>query len=102
MSPTTCVVCALPGVQAAVQRLRLQAKDAGNLDSSDYMTVRVRAESAGPAWAVIALRPANPEGVSFVRRVELAEDRRGWTVNGRHEVRFDTPGRAHNFFGFNK
>lgn len=43
---------------------------------------------APAGWLVVALRPYNPEGISFVERIAIATDRPGWLVNGRHEVGF--------------
>jgi len=47
------------------------------------------------AWLVLALRPQNPEGVSFVRRVALSNDRRRWTVDERRYVGFSAPAVHH-------
>lgn len=49
------------------------------------------------AWVVIALRPYNPEGVSFVHDVEIDEDHRAWKVNGRRCVEFSDPIEQHAF-----
>lgn len=55
--------------------------------------VQVRASGADGAIAV-ALRPYNPEGVSFVKNLDVFADHRGWRINGQHEVQFDrTPAR---------
>jgi hypothetical protein len=43
----------------------------------------------GGGTLAVALRPYNPEGVSFIKTVEVAGDRTGWIVNGQHPVRFD-------------
>ncbi|MFH2137325.1 MAG: hypothetical protein ABII88_02310 [Candidatus Omnitrophota bacterium] len=43
------------------------------------------------AWLVIALRPYNPEGVSFVHDIALLENRMGWQVNRKDFVYFDIP-----------
>lgn len=37
----------------------------------------------------VSLRPYNPEGISFVEKISIAEDGAGWLVNGRHPVLFD-------------
>ena len=50
--------------------------------------LRLLAQADAPAWMVLALRPCNAEGVSFVHRVELAGDRSGWVVDDRHRVDF--------------
>ena len=53
-----------------------------------------RAAADAPGWLVVALRPYNPEGVSFVHRLALEPDRAGWTVDRKRRVRFDDAGRA--------
>ncbi len=56
----------------------------------------VRASACDPAWLVIALRPYNPEGISFIHEVSLSADRRGWTVDGSPSVRFSDPADRHH------
>jgi hypothetical protein len=51
------------------------------------ITVSVTGATSGAV--AVALRPYNPEGVSFVERVAIAEKNAGWLVNGRHPVIFD-------------
>ncbi|MCX5871370.1 MAG: hypothetical protein NTY00_12250 [Deltaproteobacteria bacterium] len=50
--------------------------------------LEISAEAGGAAWLVVALRPYNPEGISFVHDLALSKDRRGWTVNGEQQVIF--------------
>ncbi len=57
--------------------------------------LRVTAGSEAAGWLVVALRPANPEGVSFVHSVRLADDRRAWSVDDAVEVRFSEPVERH-------
>ncbi|MBW4934039.1 hypothetical protein [Marinobacter sp. F4206] len=45
---------------------------------------------------VLSLRPANPEGIAFIHRVNLAEKRDGWRVEGKQAVRFSQPARSHH------
>jgi hypothetical protein len=56
--------------------------------------LRARADAAG--WLIVALRPYNPEGVSFVHDVSLAPDRRSWTIDGRDGVAFDAVADRHH------
>lgn len=56
----------------------------------------LRAESAVSGSLVLSLRPANPEGVSFIHRVRLSDDRRGWQVDGKHSVTFSAPPERHH------
>lgn len=48
------------------------------------------------AWAVVALRPYNPEGVSFIHKVALSADRTTWTIDGRPAVEFGSPADHHH------
>lgn len=57
--------------------------------------VRVRASADARAWAVIALRPYNPEGVSFIHEVKVAQDRCAFVVDGRHRIEFSVPAERH-------
>jgi hypothetical protein len=50
--------------------------------------VSVRAPT-GRGFVAVVLRPYNPEGISFVHKIALAEDRKEWAVNGRASVQFD-------------
>ncbi|MEN6497312.1 MAG: hypothetical protein ABFD16_23695 [Thermoguttaceae bacterium] len=54
-----------------------------------------RGSSATPAWLVVSLRPYNPEGVSFIHRIELDSSRSGWTVDRRDRVLFSRPADRH-------
>lgn len=58
---------------------------------ADRPCCRIVLETAGPATGqiAVALRPYNPEGVSFIGRVEILRQGAGWLVNRRHEVRLD-------------
>ena len=51
--------------------------------------VRVHANGAGGGAIAVALRPYNPEGVSFIKTIDVRADRRSWLVNGRNEIIFD-------------
>jgi len=47
------------------------------------------------AWLVLALRPQNPEGVSFIHDIALSGARRAWIVDGDHRVEFSIPAERH-------
>ena len=51
-----------------------------------HCQIEVRANAAGSI--AVALRPYNPEGVSFVKDVEVLSNGCGWLINGRHQVLF--------------
>ncbi len=44
---------------------------------------------------VLAVRPYNPEGVSFIHEVGLTPDDQGWHIEGTDRVRFDQPPDRH-------
>ena len=44
----------------------------------------------------IALRPYNPEGISFIHRVALTESRSGWSIEDRPSVHFSEPIERHS------
>lgn len=51
--------------------------------------VRLTLRSELDGWVAVALRPYNPEGVSFVGEIGIDEYDAGWRVNDQHEVAFD-------------
>lgn len=53
-----------------------------------HCCVSVQAPS-GEGTVAVVLRPYNPEGISFVNRISVGDDRRSWLVNNRHPVEFD-------------
>ena len=61
---------------------------------------RLRARADGDAWLVLALRPQNPEGISFIHEVSLSAARDAWTVDGRHRVAFSRPAERHHVSDF--
>jgi len=52
-------------------------------------------QAGKPAWFVLALRPYNPEGISFVNKITLDPDRRSWEVDKKHTVHFSRPADRH-------
>jgi hypothetical protein len=63
----------------------------------DEIVCRLEAEgeAATGGWLVLALRPYNPEGISFVHEIRLDEARRTWWVDGRR-VAFAEPVERHH------
>jgi len=59
--------------------------------------LRISARAGEAGHVVVALRPCNPEGISFVHEIRLAGDRRSWVVNGETPVRFGAPVERHRF-----
>lgn len=60
-----------------------------SLDGTPQCCARLVAVGPPGGLLAVALRPYNPEGVSFINELEILPDGLGWLVNGRHEVRFD-------------
>lgn len=56
--------------------------------------VQARADTA--AWLVLALRPQNPEGVSFIHQASLSPTRDAWTVDGTQRVEFSHAAARHH------
>jgi hypothetical protein len=54
------------------------------------------AKSDRGGWLVVALRPYNPEGISFIHRVALNGARDGWIVDDRAAVHFDLQADRHH------
>ncbi|MDH3738874.1 MAG: hypothetical protein OER92_06745, partial [Alphaproteobacteria bacterium] len=79
------------------QGLTLTSEASVECDSGEpvcRLVLRARADAGG--WAVVALRPYNPEGISFIHDVTLSPERRIWTVDGRHTVEFNCEADRHH------
>ncbi|MEA3274641.1 MAG: hypothetical protein U9Q81_04965 [Pseudomonadota bacterium] len=57
---------------------------------------RLSARSDRGGWLVLALRPYNPEGISFIHRIALSAERMAWTVDGQAAVTFSAPAQRHH------
>ena len=64
---------------------------------SPVCCMEVFARPEGDAWLVVALRPYNPEGVSFIHRVEAENGLSGWLVDRRGRILFDPPAERFRF-----
>jgi len=58
--------------------------------------LRLRARADSDARLVLALRPANPEGISFINQVSLSPTRDAWTIDGTQRVEFGAPAERHH------
>ena len=74
--------------------LRLRAEVAAE-EGTAVCRFSVNAVADRKAWLALALRPVNPEGVSFIHDLELLPGRTGWKINRKEEVHFDTVPDAH-------
>ncbi len=58
--------------------------------------IKLTASSTTGGWLAVSLRPCNPEGISFINKISLLENRLGWKVDGHSFVHFDSkPERTH-------
>jgi hypothetical protein len=58
--------------------------------------LRLDARSNRGGWLVLALRPCNPEGISFIHQVVLSPDRMSWSIDGQHALTFSKPAVRHH------
>ena len=57
--------------------------------------IHYRASAEQTAHLVLALRPYNPEGISFVHRIELNDQRTQWTINRKTHLHIGQPVERH-------
>ncbi len=85
-------------VTSAAERAGVRIESRVQLDwEGDAPSCRIAIHTSGVSdgAVAIALRPYNPEGVSFVDSVAIRDDRRAWIVNNKHRVEFDRVPRRH-------
>jgi len=58
--------------------------------------LQLDARSDRGGWLGLALRPCNPEGISFIHEVALSQGRRAWTIDGQHALTFSVPAERHH------
>jgi hypothetical protein len=71
---------------------------------NDTPTCRMRLKACADtkAWAIVALRPYNPEGVSFIHEIALSPDRTTWAIDGRCALEFSAPVDLHHVSRYRK
>ena len=57
--------------------------------------LRVEAWADEPAWLAVALRPFNPEGVSFIHAIGYDEQAQAWEINEQAAVTLSEPPQRH-------
>jgi hypothetical protein len=57
---------------------------------------RMQAHADTDSWLVLALRPYNPEGISFIHEARLVEDRSAWIIDDTRRVEFSSPAERHH------
>jgi hypothetical protein len=60
-------------------------------DGVPVCTLKVNAVSKESAYLIVALRPLNPEGISFVHKLLLSDDRKTWTIDDEKVINFSEP-----------
>jgi hypothetical protein len=60
-------------------------------DDQPVCRLQLQARASGRAWLVLALRPYNPEGISFIHQIANLTGARGWLVNRKRLVCWDAP-----------
>jgi hypothetical protein len=65
------------------------------LTDGPALKMDVNALAGVPGWVAIALRPYNPEGVQFIYRADLTDDRRHWCIDGHTALTFSAPVERH-------
>lgn len=51
--------------------------------------IKIDAQSSQEGFLVVSLRPYNPEGISFIHRIDLLKTSCGWLVDKKHYIFFD-------------
>lgn len=64
------------------------------------LTLKAASDTSGSL--VLSLRPANPEGISFINRVRLSDQRDAWHVDGKHSVYFSRSAERHHVSDYNQ
>nr|MBF0220930.1 hypothetical protein [Desulfobulbaceae bacterium] len=83
--------------ETAMQGLSLSSRAWVQLESGvPVCKLHLTARADANAWLVLALRPYNPEGISFIHQVKLSSERTAWTVDESHQVDFSKPALRHH------
>lgn len=89
-------LCVITEVSLGQIQLKLQAQVIGSAQAL-ICQLKVMGSSAHKADLVISLRPYNPEGVSFIKNIDLLQDGLGWQINGESIIYFDKPADKYAF-----
>jgi hypothetical protein len=80
-----------------LEDIRLQTR--ASVESGEHgplCAAQFEAAAGTHGWLVLALRPCNPEGVSFVHQLSLSGTRMAWTVDGNTRIAFSAPVERHH------
>jgi hypothetical protein len=70
------------------------------IEGEPVCNIEIDADCDEPAWIVVALRPYNPEGVSFIDRVSLNNLCNQWLVDGEKIIEFSRAADRHHVSNF--
>lgn len=81
---------------ALTSRAEVQSRVAKPGSAQPVCELALTAQADSGGWLVLALRPYNPEGVSFIHEVSLSPERTAWSIEGQRAVEFDAPAQRHH------
>ncbi|MFA5038800.1 MAG: hypothetical protein WC732_03880 [Candidatus Omnitrophota bacterium] len=102
----------LPSVQQCLEMdgsLEVTTTSTKNLDTLESRVRVVRdkkslccrvhflAMAGSDAWLVLSARPYNPEGISFIPKIQKLKNNRGWMINDHEPVYFQEPAQMYKF-----
>ncbi|BCR03243.1 hypothetical protein DESUT3_03120 [Desulfuromonas versatilis] len=88
---------------ARQQDQELSARASVELESgAPVCRLELAARSLEPAWLVVSLRPYNPEGISFVHRIEAENGLGGWRIERQRSIHFDPPAQSFRFSDYHQ
>ncbi|WJG09174.1 hypothetical protein [Aliiglaciecola sp. LCG003] len=64
------------------------------------LSIDIEAQSNEPAWLAVALRPYNPEGISFIYQMQFDAQSSTWTIDNQHSIKFSEPPDRHHISDF--
>ncbi|MCX5668519.1 MAG: GtrA family protein [Candidatus Omnitrophica bacterium] len=98
MDENLCVI-----TESSLGQLKLQLKaQVIGCARAPVCQVKIIGSAGVKAKLVVSLRPYNPEGVSFINNITLAEDSLGWQVNQKDFVYFDKPADRYVFSDYQR
>jgi len=98
MDDNLCVI-----TESSLGQLKLQLKaQVIGCAKAPVCQVKIAGSAGVRARLVVSLRPYNPEGVSFINNIALAEDSLSWQVNQKDFVYFDKPADRYVFSDYQR
>lgn len=72
------------------------------IDGMPVCQLRLNATSDRSGFLVLALRPQNPEGISFIHKVALQQDRKSWLIDDNKRVFFSHQADQHHVSAYSQ